>query len=57
MYFRFADDIILSNNGRYGGTSILLQRFRCSVVTRFQANAPAASYWLRRVLVDGGRRE
>jgi len=24
---------------------------------RTQANAPAASYWLRRVLDDGGRRD
>ena len=51
-----ADDVKFAHNGPYGGMSIALQRVtslrRCA-----QANAPAASYWLRRVLDDGGRRD
>jgi len=41
---------------RNGGMSITLQRVT-SLHRRAQANAPAASYWLRRVLEDGWRRD
>ena len=50
MYFR------LCGWRHNGGVSILLQRvtsLRCLA----QADAPAASYWLPRVLDDGGRRD
>jgi len=50
MYFR------LCGWRHNGGVSILLQRVT-SLRRRAQANAPAASYWLRRVLDDGGRRD
>ena len=36
----------------YRGMSILLQQVP-SLRSRTQANAPAASYWLRRILDDG----
>jgi len=36
---------------------ISLQRVRSLYRNCAQANAPAASYWLRRVLCDGGRRD
>ena len=41
---------------RNGGMSTTLQRVT-SLHRRAQANAPAASYWLRRVLEDGWRRD
>ena len=54
--FRFIDDVMCSHNGPYGGRSIPLQRVtllrRC-----VQANAPAAWYWLQRVLDNGERRD
>jgi len=44
----FVDDVI------FGATSIPLQRLT-SLRRRAQANAPAVSYWMRRVLDDGRR--
>jgi len=38
----------------FGATSIPLQRLT-SMRRRAQANAPAVSYWMRRVLDDGSR--
>jgi len=51
----FMDDVIC-NNGSHESISIPLQRVT-SLRRRAQANAPAASYWLRRVIDDGGRRD
>ena len=51
-----ADDVKFAHNGPYGGMSIALQRVT-SLRRRAQANAPAASYWLPRILDDGGRRD
>jgi len=50
------DSIISARNGPYGGMSTPLRRVT-SLRRRAQANAAAASYWLRRVLDDGGRRD
>jgi len=45
----FMDDIIFAHNGHYGGMCMSLQRV--ALLRRHaQANAPAASYWFRRVL-------
>jgi len=45
-----------AHNEPCGGVSIPLLRVT-SLRRRARANAPAASYWLRRVLDDGGRRD
>ena len=52
----FMDSIISARNGPYGGMSTPLRRVT-SLRRRAQANAAAASYWLRRVSDDGGRRD
>ena len=49
-------DDVICNNGSHESISIPLQRVM-SLRRRAQANAPAASYWLRRVIDDGGRRD
>jgi len=50
------DDIIFAHNGHYGGMCMSLQRV--ALLRRHaQANAPAASYWFRRVLDDSWRRK
>ena len=51
----FVDSVIFAYNGPYGGMSIPLRRVT-SLYRQAQANAPAASYWLRGVLDDVGRR-
>jgi len=48
------DDVIFARNGPDGGMSTPLLRVT-SMRRRAQADAPAASYWSRRFL-DGGRR-
>ena len=50
------DSIISARNGPYGGMSTPLRRVT-SLRRPAQANAAAASYWLRRVLDDGGRQD
>ena len=53
------DDVISAQNGPHRILSILLQRV-ASLRRRARAaccSTPAASYWLRRVLDDGGRRD
>ena len=52
----FMGDVIFSHNRPYGGMSMPLQRVT-SLRRRAQANAAAASYWLRRVLDGGGCRD
>jgi len=54
--FRSSDDVTSAHSGPYGGRSIPLQRVT-SLRRRAQANAPAASYWLRRVLNDADSRQ
>ena len=52
----FAYDVMFTHNEPQRGTSTPL--LRVTSLDRYaQANAPAASYWLRRVLDDGGRRD
>jgi len=52
----FVDDVICAHSGPYGSMSIPLRRVtsrrRCA-----QANAPAASFWFRRVINDDGLRD
>jgi len=45
----FVDDVMFARNGPHGGMPISLQRVTL-LRRRAQANAPASSYWLRRVL-------
>ena len=52
----FVDDVVFTHNGPDRGMSTPLQRVT-SLRRRAQANTPAASYWLRCVLDDGGRRD
>ena len=52
----FSNDVMFSDNGPRGGTSIPLQRVT-SLRRRAQANAPAASYRLSFVLENDGRRD
>ena len=57
----FMDDITFAHSASYGHTdceciSMLLQRVM-SLRRRAQANDPAASYWVRSVLDDSGRRD
>ena len=49
----FTGDVIFAHKGPRGGMPIPLQRVTLSRC-RAQANAPAASYWLRRDLDYGG---
>ena len=49
------DDVIFIHDAPYGGMLVPLQRLT-SLRRRAQANGPAASYRLRRVLDDGERR-
>jgi len=57
------DDVIFAHNGSYGCGSVLLWRQVDTVVAsdvlrrRAHDNASAASYWLRGVLDDCGRRD
>ena len=55
-YIRFYGWRHIAHKGQYGGTSIQLQRVT-SLRRHAQAKTPAASYWLRRVLDDGERRD
>jgi len=55
-YFQFIDNVIFAQNGLHGSIEIPLQQVT-SLPRRAQAaNAPAASYSLRRVLDDGRHR-
>jgi len=50
-------NVIFARNGPHGSMRIPLHGRVTSLRRRAQANTPAASCWLRRVLDDGGRRD